>query len=87
MSQNFDNDNRGAIWRNEKKIKDTQPDFTGSIMVDGKDYFISGWKRKQGASPKSPAVSIAVTLKDQQSAPKPVSSPGVGEDDLDDIPF
>jgi len=63
---NYDNNNRGAIWGNDKKVKDTQPDFTGSILVDGKDYFVSGWKRKADASPQSPALSLAVTLKDQQ---------------------
>tara|TARA_R110000851_G_scaffold243561_1_gene396168 strand:+ start:229 stop:501 length:273 start_codon:yes stop_codon:yes gene_type:complete len=88
---NFDNDNRGAIWRNEKKVKDTQPDFTGSIMVDGKDYFVSGWKRKEGASPKSPALSLAVTLKDQQpqqSAPAQNQPQAPANFDADgDIPF
>lgn len=64
MSQ-YDNNNRGAIWANVK-TKDTQPDFTGSILVDGKDYFLSGWKRKADANPKGPALSLAVTVKDNQ---------------------
>tara|TARA_B110000211_G_scaffold145140_1_gene165622 strand:+ start:381 stop:650 length:270 start_codon:yes stop_codon:yes gene_type:complete len=86
---NYDNNNRGAIWGNDKKVKDTQPDFTGSILVDGKDYFVSGWKRKADASPQSPALSLAVTLKDQQpsQAPKPVQSPNSGFDEEGDIPF
>tara|TARA_B110000503_G_scaffold141731_1_gene236120 strand:+ start:1578 stop:1844 length:267 start_codon:yes stop_codon:yes gene_type:complete len=85
----YNNDNRGAIWGNDKKVKDNQPDFTGSILVDGKDYFISGWKRKADASPKSPALSLAVTLKDQQpsQAPKPVQAANSGFDEEDDIPF
>mgnify|MGYP003640990645 CR=1 FL=1 len=84
----YDNNNRGAIWGNDKKVKDTQPDFTGSIMVDGKDYFVSGWKRKADASPKSPALSLAVTLKDQQpQRSAPAQSPSIGNDDLEDIPF
>ena len=64
MSQ-YDNNNRGAIWANAK-TKDTQPDFTGSILVDGKDYFLSGWKRKADANPKGPALSLAVTIKENQ---------------------
>jgi len=87
----YDNNNRGAIWGNDKKVKDTQPDFTGSILVDGKDYFVSGWKRKAGASPQSPALSLAVTLKEQQpqrSAPRSTPSPTNNAiDDDDDIPF
>ena len=84
----YDNNNRGAIWGNDKKVKDTQPDFTGSILVDNKDYFISGWKRKADASPKSPALSLAVTLKDQQPQQSaPAQSPSIGNNDLEDIPF
>tara|TARA_R110000803_G_scaffold30935_1_gene69400 strand:- start:33 stop:296 length:264 start_codon:yes stop_codon:yes gene_type:complete len=84
----YDNNNRGAIWGNDKKVKDTQPDFTGSILVDNKDYFISGWKRKADASPKSPALSLAVTLKDQQPQQSaPAQSPSIGNIDLEDIPF
>ena len=86
---NYDDNNRGAIWGNDKKVKDTQPDFTGSILVDGKDYFVSGWKRKAGSSPQSPALSLAVTLKDQQpkqAAPKQASADDFdGEEDM--IPF
>ena len=62
---NFDNNNRGAIWMNAK-TKETQPDFTGSILVDGKDYFLSGWKRKADANPNGPALSLAVTIKENQ---------------------
>lgn len=64
MSQ-YETNNRGAIWMNVK-TKESQPDFTGSILVDGKDYFLSGWKRKADANPKSPALSLAVTVKDKQ---------------------
>ena len=67
---NYDNNNRGAIWANQK-TKDTQPDFTGSILVDGKDYFLSGWKRKADANPKGPALSLAVTVKDTQPHVQP----------------
>tara|TARA_R110000822_G_scaffold253791_1_gene380244 strand:+ start:635 stop:907 length:273 start_codon:yes stop_codon:yes gene_type:complete len=88
---NYDNNNRGAIWKNDKKVKDTQPDFTGSILVDGKDYFVSGWKRKEGASPNSPALSLAVTLKDQQpqqSAPAQNHAQAPADFDADgDVPF
>ena len=63
-------DNRGAIWMNPK-TKESQPDFTGSILVDGKDYFLSGWKRKADANPKSPALSLAVTIKENQPHAQP----------------
>tara|TARA_B100000780_G_scaffold259713_1_gene210946 strand:+ start:32 stop:343 length:312 start_codon:yes stop_codon:yes gene_type:complete len=78
MSQ-YDNNNRGAIWANAK-TKDTQPDFTGSILVDGKDYFLSGWKRKADANPKGPALSLAVTIKENQPhAQPPQQSPQMAQ--------
>ena len=63
-------DNRGAIWMNAK-TKESQPDFTGSILVDGKDYFLSGWKRKADANPKGPSLSLAVTIKENQPHAQP----------------
>ena len=61
----YDNNNRGAIWRNDKKEKDTHPDFTGSATIDGVDYWVSAWKRKPDAKPSSPALSFSVKPKEQ----------------------
>lgn len=94
----YDNNNRGSIWKNEKKDKDTHPDFTGSLNVDGVEYWVSAWKRKDGASPKAPALSFSIKPKDEQqrqvpasqrAAPKrpdPISS-GRNDDMSDEIPF
>ena len=68
---NFDNDNRGAVWGNKKKITDKHPDLTGSMMVDGKDYWLSGWKRGAGANPNAPALSLSLTIKDSQQHQQP----------------
>ena len=53
----------GSIWRNEKKSKDADADFTGSLNIDGKDYFVNAWRRKEGASEKSPAFYSASNRK------------------------
>lgn len=86
----FDNTNRGSIWKNEKKEKDTHPDFTGSLNVDGKDYWVSAWKRKEGAAARSPALSFSLKLKDGKpmSADRTPRPSGGASDDMDDmIPF
>lgn len=69
----MDNTNRGAIWKNNKKEKDTHPDFTGSLNVNGVDYWVNAWRRKDDAGEKAPALSFTVREKDapsQEPAPR-----------------
>lgn len=85
-----DNTNRGSIWKNDKKEKDTHPDFTGSLNVDGVEFWVSAWKRKEGASPKAPALSMSIKPKDEQSkTPARREQDARRNDDMDgdSIPF
>lgn len=78
-------DNRGAIWANKEKKKDTHPDFRGNATIDGVEYWVSAWKRKADANPKAPSLSFAFEKKEVvASAASPTSSP---VDDSDEIPF
>jgi hypothetical protein len=98
----YDNTNRGSIWKNEKKETDKHPDFTGSQNVccpkcgEQTDYWLSAWRRKEGASPKAPALSLSVKPKDgkpmdAQSGQGRTQSgqgrPSLKEEMSDDIPF
>jgi hypothetical protein len=98
MAQEYDNTNRGSIWKNEDKDADTHPDFKGSLNVDGTEYWVSAWKRKEGANPKAPALSFTVKAKEGQTKTdtrqpakaqqKPnEQKPGSFDDFEDDIPF
>jgi hypothetical protein len=40
--------NSGALFRASKE-KETQPDYTGSCLFDGKPYKMSGWVNKSKA--------------------------------------
>ena len=92
---NYDNTNRGAIFVNNRKEKDTQPDRQGSINVAGVDYWISGWI-KDGSNGKY--MSLSVTPKEttqtaaqaaQHAAPpqRQQQAAPVVEDLDDSIPF
>lgn len=61
----YDNNNRGSIWKNDKKQKDNDPDFTGALEVDGVQYWVSAWKRKADAKPNAPALSFSIRRKDE----------------------
>ena len=91
MTQKYDDSNRGKVWKNDRKEKDTDADFTGSQNVvcpkcnRASDYWINAWKRKPDANPKAPALSWSTRPKDGGQPRKP-SDPIKGSvaDDLDD---
>ena len=39
----YDNNNSGALFRNDKKKEDKEPDYKGSINVEGKEFWVNGW--------------------------------------------
>lgn len=88
-------DNSGVLFRNERKEKAAHPDWSGSIMVDGKEYWLSCWEKN---GQKGSFFSLAVKPKELKSQNKksteeykPVYAPaksGGNYDDMDDtIPF
>lgn len=74
----YDNTNKGAIFKNEKRSKDTDPTMNGSINIEGVEYWVNAWTNTSKAGAKY--LSLSVRPKEQQVAP-------VVEDDLDDMPF
>lgn len=86
----YDNTNRGAIWKNKDKVEDKHPDFKGSLNVNGAEFWVSGWKRQEGASEKAPALSFRIQPKEgaRPGSDKPPARPAGRNDDMnDDIPF
>lgn len=88
----YDNTNRGALFKNDRKEQQTHPDYKGSLNVGGVDYWVSSWI-KEGA--KGKFMSLSITPKEAQ-APAPAPRPQAkstapvssGFDDMDsDVPF
>ncbi len=88
----FDNTNRGVLFKNEK-TKDSQPDYRGSVNVDGVEYWFSGFIKTAGPNAKNPGskfLSVSVEKKDAKYLkPQPAQRPKPQFDDLDesDVPF
>lgn len=99
----YDNTNRGVLFKNDRKTTDKHPDYKGNANLDGRDYWVSAWIKK-GA--KGTFMSMSYEAKDavaeghpdrfQREVPvnrqRPTGIPekprNVREEDLDDeIPF
>jgi len=39
--------NAGSIRVNKDKQKPTHKDYTGKVVIDGKGYFVAGWKKER----------------------------------------
>lgn len=76
--------NTGSLFKNEKKLTDTHPDYTGSVLVDGVAYWQDAWinKDKNGKT----YMSQKFKPKEQKAARpqeqvKPAKSPSRASDD------
>jgi uncharacterized protein (DUF736 family) len=78
MSNDYDNTNSGALFKNKNKKGPKSPEYTGSIDVEGEEYWISAWLKKSKAG--KPFMSLSLTKKD---------APAESNKDFDesDIPF
>lgn len=61
----YDNTNKGALFKNTRREKDTHPEYNGSVNIEGHDYWISAWL-KDGKNGKF--FSLAFKRKDGTAA-------------------
>jgi uncharacterized protein (DUF736 family) len=81
----YDNTNRGVLFREYEKESEKHPDYKGSINIEGKDYWLSGWKQqsKKGAN----YLSLSVKPKEDKSYETDEVHEVEGEFNLNDVPF
>ena len=71
-------DNSGSLFKNDRKERDSHPDYNGSIVVDGVEYWLNAWL-KSGA--KGKFFSLSVKPKEQRAAQLRQQSMYSGEPD------
>ena len=81
----YSNEDRGALFRNDKKETDNHPDYNGSINVGGVDYWLSAWVKTSKAGKKF--FSLSVKAKDAPPVARAAPANPAPFDDFPDLPF
>lgn len=84
----YDNTNKGILFREHSKKSDKHPDYTGSININGVDHWLSAWI-KDGKKGKFMSLSIGAEKQPKQDQHNEDNSNGYQEPDPfdDDICF
>jgi hypothetical protein len=92
MSQQYDNNMRGVLFKNDRKEQDSHPDYKGSCEINGVEHWISAWI-KEGRQGKFMSLSFKVKEEAPSSRqaprqqPQRQARPPQGFDDMpDDLP-
>lgn len=78
----YDNTNKGTLFRNDKGDNPARPDYTGEINVEGKKYRLAAWIR-EAKSTGNKFLSLNIEPVEEHK-----EQPAMAEDDTDSsIPF
>lgn len=80
----YDDTNRGALFKNEDKQSESHSDYNGTINVDGTEYWINAWLKTAKSGKKF--MSLSVKPKQGKAAPRKTAMQGIQDMD-DSIPF
>jgi hypothetical protein len=93
----YNNTNRGALFKNDRKEQDSHPDLSGQINIEGKEYWLSGWSKRNddgsfkvlslSVKPKESRRQEANRVGQQRQATRQAPPPARDEFLDDDIPF
>lgn len=69
MSKEYDNTNRGALFKNDKEGGNPNwPDYRGSINVAGSDFWLDAWLKKDKKGKTYMSLSIKPKLQSDRSS-------------------
>jgi hypothetical protein len=75
----FDNTDKGALFKNRNKETDSQPDYLGPLNVGGVNFRIAAWLKDSAGGQKYMSLSIKPDTEQSTAAkPKPAAA---------DVPF
>ena len=78
----YDNTNRGSLFKNDKKTEEKHPDLSGSINIEGTEYWISGWSKMSKSGQKFLSLSVRQKQEQTRQSSQPTRAAKAEEDDV-----
>lgn len=84
---NYDNNNSGALFKNDKEGNEKRPDYRGQAEVDRAEYWLSAWIKTDKNGNKYMQVKFEPKKAAEHSANR-AKEPAKSQEEFDDeIPF
>jgi hypothetical protein len=80
----FDNTNRGALFKNTEKENPKHADYRGEVNVNGAEFWLNAWIK---TSSKTGKKFMSLSVKPKQTAAAAKSASSLGDDMNDEVPF
>jgi hypothetical protein len=68
MTKQFDNTNRGALFKNIDKEQPTHCDYRGDLNVNGEEFWLSAWLKESKAGTKYLSISVRPKQEEKTTA-------------------
>jgi len=70
MNQQYDNELRGVLFKNNKRTHEKQPEYTGSTQVNGQEFWLSAWVKESKNGQKFFSLSLTPKEPVEESPPQ-----------------
>lgn len=79
-------DNSGAMFLNDRKTQENQPDYMGKVTVGGQVYYVSCWVKEPNDPDKKNYLSLAFSLPKKAQPQEVGKATGQAQTEPEQIP-
>ncbi len=79
---------QGALFVNDRKEADSQPDYRGNVRIGGVLYRLSGWRRESNGGKRWLSLAVQADQRGEKAQEQPAAAQGGQQEEFDDaLPF